>query len=678
MKTPNKTYKSKAAALLDDPYLQHYQSFIDRRKELLEFKKKKYAGSGNLSDFANGHHYYGMRKTSAGSWTFREWAPNAQRIFLIGDFSGWKEMSEFELKRINKKGDWEIELAEEKISHEMLYKLKLYWEGGEGERIPSYATRAVQDFSTNIFSAQVWEPERPYVFKHSCPEQADPIIYEAHTGMAGEAEDVSSFIHFADHIIPYIAECEYNTIQLMAVMEHPYYGSFGYHVSNYFAVSSRFGTPEDFKYLVDRAHSLGLRIVMDIVHSHSVKNEQEGLARFDGTIYQYFHEGEKGNHWLWDSYCFDYSKPEVVHFLLSNCKYWLEEYNIDGFRFDGITSMLYSHHGLGKDFTSYDDYFNGDADEDAFCYLALANELTHQIHPNAMTIAEDVSGMPGLCCPVSEGGCGFDFRMAMGVTDCWFKLLDIPDESWNISYLTHELLNKRAEEKTISYVECHDQALVGGKTAIFTLIDKEMYFNMHAGSENLVIDRGIALHKIMRIATIFTGDSGYLNFMGNEFGHPEWIDFPREGNGWSYKYARRQWSLKDDKNLRYHHLLNFDNAAIKMAGKEEIYKTDPCLLHFDSQDKVFAVKRGEMVLFVNLHPEKSYEGYGVECLPGKYHIALNSDKGCMGGFERIDEQIDYYTEHYIENDTVKNILKVYLPSRTAVVLKRNEALASHP
>jgi 1,4-alpha-glucan branching enzyme len=603
-------------------------------------------------------------------WVFREWAPNAERVFLIGDFSKWQELAEFEMNRIDNQGNWELSMPASTLVHGMFYKLKLYWPGGSGERLPAYVRRAVQDLNTHHFTAQIWEPESKFTFRHKAPQVAEPIIYEAHVGMASEKCEVGSFTNFTENVLPYIASCGYNTVQLMAILEHPYYGSFGYHVSNFFAVSSRFGTPEEFKALVDEAHKLGLRIIVDIVHSHSVKNEYEGLGRFDGTNFQYFHQGQRGNHWLWDSYCFDYSKPQVLHFLLSNCKYWLEEYNIDGFRFDGVTSMLYYHHGLGKAFTSYDDYFGDEVDEDAYCYLALANKLIHQYRRDAISVAEDVSGMPGLCAPYREGGAGFDYRMAMGVTDRWFKLMDIPDECWEMHELLHELMNKRPEEKTISYLECHDQALVGGKSAIFTLIDKEMYYSMNRGCNNMTVDRGIALHKIMRIATMFTAANGYLNFMGNEFGHPEWIDFPREGNNWSYHYARRLWTLKDDASLRYRDLLLFDNAAIKTVSDSEFYKYPPMELACDNNDKVFAVKRGEKLLVVNLHPYNSYEGYGIETLPGDYRIALDSDSPEFGGFDRIDSTSLYSTIPTPCGETIKDYLKLYLPARTAIVLDR--------
>ena len=456
------------------------------------------------------------------------------------------------------------------LSHGVLYKLWIEWPGGGGERIPAYCTRVVQDPQTKVFCAQVWNPE-PYVWKHRNPgPRPHPFIYECHIGMSGEEEKVATFDEFRRNVLPRVKRLGYDVLQIMALQEHPYYGSFGYQVSSFFALSSRFGTPEEFKRLVDEAHAAGIAVIMDIVHSHAVGNEVEGLGRLDGRDDLYFYPGDAGHHPAWGTRCFDYGKDEVKYFLLSNCKYWMEEYHIDGFRFDGVTSMLYWNHGLGVDFGNYDVYFNSGVDENAVSYLGLANMLIHEINPKAITIAEDVSGMAGLAAPFAAGGVGFDFRMAMGIADHWIKWIkELPDEQWTPGMIWWELTNKRADEKTVSYAECHDQALVGDKTIIFRLIDKEMYFSMRKDQQNLLVDRGIALHKMIRLVTAATCGGGYLDFMGNEFGHPEWIDFPREGNGWSFKHARRLWSIADNPELRYHGLEEFDVEMVHFLKKEK-------------------------------------------------------------------------------------------------------------
>jgi 1,4-alpha-glucan branching enzyme len=659
---------------LSDPWLEPYKGIIEARISKCHTKERHLAGEGSLKQFAMGHYYYGLHFNNAG-WIFREWAPNAQSIYLTGTFSKWKEKPEYRLERINHYGDWEIILPPGSINHGDLYKLSIHWVGGKGERIPSYATRVVQDVKTKIFSCQVWQPESPYKWRtdNFDPKDTAPVIYEAHIGMATAEEKLGTYREFTENIIPFIAGSGYNTIQLMAIQEHPFYGSFGYHVSSFFAASSRFGTPEDLKELIDKAHESGLRVIMDLVHSHSVKNVNEGLGFFDGTPGQYFHTNERRNHVAWDSLCFDYGKDNVLHFLLSNCRFWLEEYKFDGFRFDGVTSMIYYNHGLEKSFTSYDDYFNSGQDEDALVYLFLANKMIHDFKPGAVTIAEEMSGMPGLACDTYKKGYGFDFRLSMGVPDFWIKLVkDTPDENWDMGYLVHELSQHRPEEKIVSYCESHDQALVGDKTLIFRMLDAEMYTGMTKSYHSISMDRGIALHKMIRLITFSTAGGGYLNFMGNEFGHPEWIDFPREGNNWSYKYARRQWDLAYNKDLKYSYLLKFDNAMIRLHKEfgllDDMYINR---IYENNSDKVIAFTRGEFLMVFNFNTTRSFTDYGIP-LKGKFKVVLDSDDPEFGGFDRINRTSYYTSTRKAERPTLDQpfYLYLYLPSRTALVFKK--------
>ena len=632
-------------------------------------------GTNNLSEFASGYLYFGLHKTEEG-YVLREWAPNATEIYVVGDFNGWKEGPRYAMKRVKGTvGNWEIKIKNKSFRHGSLYKLIVHWDGGQGERIPAWATRVVQDPDTHIFSAQVWNPEEAYKWQVEKfrPTTNPLLIYECHIGMAQDKEAVGTYAEFRDNILPRISADGYNCIQIMAIQEHPYYGSFGYHVSSFFAPSSRFGTPDDLKSLVDKAHSMGLAVVMDIVHSHAVKNEVEGLANFAGDPYQYFNKGDRREHPAWDSLCFDYGKNEVLHFLLSNCKYWLEEFHFDGFRFDGVTSMLYYSHGLGESFMSYGDYYNGHQDGDAITYLTLANELIHAVNKNSITIAEEVSGMPGLALPMKDGGYGFNYRLAMNIPDYWIKIIkELRDEDWKPSSILWELTNRRKDEKTISYAESHDQALVGDKTIIFRLIDSDMYWHFKKGDENSNVNRGIALHKMIRLATIGTINGGYLNFMGNEFGHPEWVDFPREGNGWSYKYARRQWNLVDNKELCFHYLGDFDAAMLKLLKKHKSFeKQNVVEIWHNDGDQVFAFRRGDLLFFFNFSPNNSYTGYGFMVEQGAYEYLLNTDDVAFGGNGFNDDKMIHYTvyDHHLARDN-KGWLKLYLPTRTACVLRK--------
>ena len=678
--------KKQIGLVARDKYLEPFEEAIQGRHDHALWKINELTRNGevSLSDFANGYRYFGLHQLKDG-WVFREWAPHATDIFLVGDFNNWTESESYKCNRIAGTGNWELYLPLDAISHGNLYKMHVKWEGGSGERIPAWATRVVQDDITKIFSAQVWAPKEEYQWKDNrfCLEESkkkrtftpkkDPLlIYECHIGMAQDAEKVGTYTEFKDNILPRIASAGYNAIQIMAIQEHPYYGSFGYHVSSFFAPSSRCGTPEELKELIDTAHQMGISVIMDIVHSHAVKNEVEGLGNIAGDPNQYFYSGERREHPAWDSLCFDYGKNEVIHFLLSNCKYWLTEFHFDGFRFDGVTSMLYYSHGLGETFTGYQDYFNGHQDDNAICYLTLANELIHQVYPKAITIAEEVSGMPGLAAKFKDGGYGFDYRLAMNIPDYWIRTIkEKKDEDWKPSSIFWEVKNRRADEKTISYCESHDQALVGDKTIIFRLIDADMYWHFKRGDETNLVHRGIALHKMIRLVTLGSINGGYLNFMGNEFGHPEWIDFPREGNGWSHKYARRQWNLVDNEDLDYHFLSDFDRAMIKVVKSEKRFNLTPVeeVWHNDG-DQVLAFKRGKLLFVFNFSPTQSFADYGLLVEAGEYEVVLNTDAKDFGGNGLADDNVKHFTNYDPLYEKVgKGWLKLYIPARSAIVLR---------
>lgn len=656
-----------------DPYLEPYKDAIQGRANyacLLKQQLKSESPDGSLAGYALAHKYYGLHFLN-GEAILREYAPNATAIYLIGNFNDWKKHSAYSFTRLASSGNWELRVSASVLPHLELYKLIIEWDGGTGERIPAYANYVIQDDQTHIFSAAVWSPQEPYTPQYEAPAlgKRPLLIYEAHVGMSAEVGGVASYDHFRENVLPRIARLGYNAVQLMAIQEHPYYGSFGYHVSSFYAPSSRFGTPCALRHLIDEAHRLGLMVIMDLVHSHAVKNEVEGIGKYDGKRSIYFHEGTRGEHPLWDSLCFDYAKPSTLLFLLSNCRYWLEEYGFDGYRFDGVTSMIYQNHGLGEAFTSYNDYYNGSQDGDAIAYLTLANDLIHEIRPKAITIAEEVSGMPGLAAPIKEGGFGFDFRLAMNVPDYWIKTIkEKRDEDWSVGNIFFELTNRRNDEKTISYVESHDQALVGDKTVIFRLIDKEMYWHMSRNGRSLAVDRGMALTKIIRLLTITTINGGYLNFMGNEFGHPEWIDFPREGNSWSHHYARRQWSLADNKELRYSELLAYDHDLVSLLSEAEGFQqTNVSGYHVHEKDQVMAYGRGDLLIVVNLSPTKSYSDYLIGVPPGKYETLINTDALAYGGFGSADDSLPHFSQEMPEGTR----LSLYLPTRSGVILRRS-------
>ena len=655
------------------PYADHLRARYKRYRDRLDAIVH---AEGSLEQFTRGHEYFGLNRGEhdgqAGVW-YREWAPGAKALYLTGDFNDWNRQSH-PLHR-NQFGVWSLFLPDseygERLVHGSRVKVHVVSATGSMDRIPAYIRRAYWEKDTNIYTGQYWQPPQPYPWRNPIPKlQGAPHIYEAHVGMATEDERVGTYAEFKNTVLPRIANAGYNVVQLMAIQEHPYYASFGYHVSNYFAASSRFGTPEELKDLIDTAHQYGLLVLLDVVHSHAVKNIYDGLNQFDGTDNQYFHAAGRGEHPAWDSRLFDYSRWEVLRFLLSNVRFWLEEYRFDGFRFDGVTSMMYLHHGLGHGFNSYDDYLIHEIDNDAIVYLQLANKVAHDVAPHAISVAEDVSGMVGLARPLDEGGLGFDYRLAMGIPDYWIRILkEKRDEDWHMGELYHMLINRRRSEKHIAYTESHDQALVGDKTIAFWLMDAEMYWYMSKDMRSLKIDRGIALHKMIRLVTFALGGDGYLNFMGNEFGHPEWIDFPRPGNNFSYKYARRQWSLVDNPLLRYRDLGEFDREMLALDGKFNLLSDSLTeLIHLDEEKKLMLFRRGPLVFLFNWHPNASYADYRVGVPePRNYRLILNTDDLWFGGHGLVLTGQGYPWQHVAEHGRPQSI-QVYLPARTAQVL----------
>ncbi len=652
-----------------DPYLAPHEDDLKLRVQNYMDKRAALVGDGSLVDFANGHTYFGIHPTADG-WVYREWAPAADAMYFTGDFNGW-DIGACPMRKLDG-GVFEVYLK----GHDALHigqkvQAIVHHNGDILRRVPTYATRVVQDPETYLWCAEVdstMTDDFPWTDAGFKPATT-PLIYECHIGMAQDKYDVGSYREFTENILPRVKKLGYNTIQIMAVMEHPYYGSFGYQVANFFAASSRYGTSWELKNLINTAHKMGITVLLDVVHSHAVKNVGEGLNYFDGTEYQFFHEGGKGNHSAWDTKLFNYGKNEVLHFLLSNLKFWMDAYHFDGFRFDGVTSMLYHDHGLGSAFTDYSMYFSLNTDTEAVTYLMLANELIHTLNPRAVTIAEDMSGMPGMCLPIKDGGIGFNYRLSMGVPDLWIKLLkEYSDENWNLDWLWWELNARRPMEKNIGYCESHDQALVGDKTIMFRLCDANMYTGMNKNSGDAVVDRGVALHKMIRLVTATLAGEGYLNFMGNEFGHPEWIDFPREGNGWSYHYCRRQWHLADNPDLRYGQLEAFDKAMIALLRRERLLSKNTTLGLIHNDEKRLVYTKGKVTFAFNFHPTGSYEEFFVPVPEtGDYVAVLSSDDEAFGGFGRVDKTYRYIAT--VSANGQPGFL-CYLPARTAAVFKK--------
>ncbi|RDW78823.1 1,4-alpha-glucan branching enzyme GLC3 [Aspergillus mulundensis] len=681
------TAPSDGTGIIDlDPWLEPFREAIQRRFNYVDsWIKTIDEAEGGLDKFSKGYERFGFNVSDNGDITYREWAPNAVEAALVGDFNNW-DTGANPMTR-NDFGVWEIALPAKDgapvIPHDSKVKITMVTRSGERiYRIPAWIKRVVQDLDVSpIYESVFWNPPeaKRYNFQHGRPKKPESLrIYEAHVGISSPETKVATYKEFTANMLPRIKYLGYNAIQLMAIMEHAYYASFGYQVNNFFAASSRYGNPEDLKELVDTAHSMGLVVLLDVVHSHASKNVDDGLNMFDGSDHLYFHSGPKGQHDLWDSRLFNYGNHEVLRFLLSNLRFWMEEYGFDGFRFDGVTSMLYTHHGIGTGFSGgYHEYFGPAVDDDGVMYLALANEMLHRLYPECITVAEDVSGMPALCLPHSVGGVGFDYRLAMAIPDMYIKLLkEKSDADWDIGNLAFTLTNRRHGEKTIAYAESHDQALVGDKTLMMWLCDKEMYTHMSVLTEfTPIIERGMALHKMIRLVTHALGGEGYLNFEGNEFGHPEWLDFPRAGNNNSFWYARRQLNLTEDHLLRYKFLNEFDRAMQLTESKYGWLHAAQAYISLKHEgDKVLVFERAGLLWVFNFHPTESFTDYrvGVE-QAGTYRVVLDTDDEAFGGLGRIDKGTRFFTSDMGWNGR-RNFLQVYIPTRTALALALEETL----
>ncbi|XP_058885659.1 1,4-alpha-glucan-branching enzyme-like [Acipenser ruthenus] len=665
-----------------DPFLKPFEKDFTRRYTRFNNKLMSIEeAEGGFDKYTRGYESFGVHRQPDGSLYFKEWAPGAEAVFLAGDFNEWNTSSHPYNKREHGKWDLIVPPKVDKspaVPHGSILKVVIRSRSGQLlYRISPWAKYVVRDDNNLIYDWVHWDPPQPYMHKHSRPKKPQSLrIYECHVGIASPEEKVASYSNFTYNVLPKIKDLGYNCIQLMAIMEHAYYASFGYQITSFYAASSRYGNPEELKELVDTAHSMGIIVLLDVVHSHASKNTEDGLNQFDGTDSCFFHSGSRGEHVLWGSRLFDYSNWEVLRFLLSNLRWWIEEYRFDGFRFDGVTSMLYHHHGIGTGFSGdYSEYFGLHVDEESLVYLMLANQMLHSLCPDYITIAEDVSGMPGLCCPIEEGGTGFDYRLAMAVPDKWIQILkELKDEDWNMGNIVYTLTNRRYGEKCIVYAESHDQALVGDKTLAFWLMDAEMYTNMSKLSPlTQVIDRGIQLHKMIRLITHGLGGEGYLNFIGNEFGHPEWLDFPRKGNNESYHYARRQFQLVEKDDLHYRELYNFDRDMNRVEEKYGWLSAPPANVSTQHEgDKIIAFERGTVLFIFNFHPSNSYTDYrvGVE-MSGKYKIVLDSDEAQYGGHQRLDHNTEFFTEAVPYNGC-SNSAMVYIPCRTAIVLANED------
>ncbi len=635
---------------------------------------------GSLQNYADLHLTLGMHTITTDDGRryrrLREWMPAATALWLATDRLKFQRWAKYAFRRVTPEGLWELDVPEEELPHGAYMELRVLpdaagaSDGRPQRRVPAFARWVEQDAQVpEQWCARVWDPATPYTFRHDDhPRNLEfPRIYEAHVGIAqpyvGRTQhSVGSYAAFARDILPRIRDAGYTVVQLMGIPEHPLYKSFGYQVSNYFAPSSRFGLPDDFKALVDEAHRLGLAILLDITHSHAAPNTEQGIARYDASAYFF---ADKDNQW--GTLSFDYGKEMTRRFLLSNCRWWMEEFHVDGFRFDAVGNMIYRDHGFGDDFSHVGRCFytadgSNRVDEDGVLYLELANTLIHELKPQSLTVAEEFSGMPGMTSPTRDAGLGFDYRFAMGIPDFWGKFIK---EGRPIGTLWHEMTNHRRYERTISYVACHDQCINGKDAMIWRLIGDEMHTHMSRFTDSWNTSRGLALYKLMRLATLTTAAHGYLNFMGDEFGHPEWID--------GEAYAHRQWHLTERDDLKYADLAAFDRDCLLHIVRRhpEQFREQVRLRHLDEEDRILAFERGRLFCAFNFHELRSRPSLEVWTTPGKYVETLSTDEDRYAGHSNLTVT-EPPVEHFSDpaSGATEQRITLYLPPLTALVLLR--------
>jgi len=658
---------------LQDSELMDYAGFFSRRIELFSQEIQRLRNEwGSLAAYAGLHRELGMHKTERDGkryWRFREWAPAANSLYLAMDRVNFARRYEYRFARTDDPMLWELFVPAEELPHGTYYELHVASSRTRGHvrRVPAFAVWVEQNRDNeNQWCARVWDPPEAYAFRYPQPPRSlFPRIYEAHVGIAQSvlgkrAKQFGTYRHFAEKVLPRIQKGGYTAVQLMGIPEHPLYKSFGYQVSGYFAPSSRFGTPDDFKYLVDEAHRLGLAVILDITHSHACPNTEQGLARYDTSRY-FFRELKT----QWDTVSFDYSQERTRRFLLSNCRYWLEEFRIDGFRFDAVGNMIYLDHGLDDDFSHVGRCFFGKdgknrLDENGVLYLSLANTLVHELAPHAVTIAEEFSGAPGMSCAPENAGLGFDYRFAMGLPDFWAKFIE---EGRTMGQMWHELNNRRHYDKTISYTECHDQCINGDDAFIWRMIKEDMYEHMSVFSDSWKCSRGMALHKLTRFVTLATAGQGWLNFMGNEFGHPEWID--------SEDYDHRQWHLAETTHLKYSKLDAFDRNMLKLVREyPEQFKRGPRFRHIHEEDRLLAFERGTLLFVFNFHELLAQNHLALMVTPGKYTEIFSSDELAYAGYGNLSTRAP--SEHFSDpaSGMCEQRITLYMPPLTGLALLR--------
>ena len=585
--------------------------------------------------------------------TFRVWAPHAQAVFVSGDFCGW-EPTVHELTRINNEGIFEGTVSNVRPYDSYKYVIKasdgrMLWKADpyarHAQTRPESASKVYED-QNYLWKDETWLKQR------SIPFQQPMNIYEVHLGSwkHGENGEFLSYRQLADTLIPYVKQMHYTHIELLPITEFPYDPSWGYQVTGYFAVTSRFGTPDDFKYLIDKAHQNGIGVILDWVPGHFTKDEY-GLYEFDGECCYEYSDERKKEHKSWGTRVFDYGRGEVCSFLFSSACYWIEQFHLDGLRVDAVSSMLFLDYDRPQHLAAKNIY-GGNENLEVLDFFKTLNYYVQENYPGVMMIAEEATAYPKITAPIQDGGLGFHFKWNMG----WMNdSLDYIEENpiyrqWSHNKLTFSMCYAFVENFILPI--SHDEVVHLKKS----LLDK-----FPVG-----YDDKFSNYKTF-LGYMFAHPGKKLTFMGTEI--PQFIEWDEN--------KELDWMLLD---FPSHY-----NAHRFAQELNQYYRKTPALWQQDggwegfewhvvddASHNVFAFSRkaadGQEVLVISNFSGENWEQYSIGFHDERsYKMALNSDAKKFGGQGIVNRNLKTKQQQCGE---YSNTLQLTIPAFSTMYLEK--------
>ncbi|MGE8206491.1 1,4-alpha-glucan branching protein GlgB [Heyndrickxia sp. NPDC080065] len=578
---------------------------------------------------------------------FSVWAPNARRVSVVGDFNQWNG-SEFRMERVERSGIWTLFIPNLKESE--IYKYEILSPSNElvlkadpyafySEVRPNTASK-IYDLNKYKWNDQKWMRKRSKNDLYHRPMS----IYEVHIGSWRKKGDGGfyTFLELADHLIEYVLDCGYTHIELMPIMEHPYDRSWGYQITGYYSMTSRYGTPEDFMYFVDCCHQAGIGVILDWVPVHFCK-DAHGLGRFDGTPLFEPIDPLKAERPNWGTYNFDYEKPEVRSFLFSNVMFWMDIYHVDGFRIDAVSSLIYLNHDHSMPVT-LKNIDGGEENLEAIQFLKDLNVHIFNKYPGVLMMAEEATAWPLVSKPTTWGGLGFNYKWNMGwVNDVLrYMQLNLDERPNNHHLLTFSFFYAFSENFLLPF--SHDE-MVYGKRSLLNKMPGD-YWQKFANLRLL-------------FGYYFTHPGKKLMFMGSEFGQfDEWKDlseldwnlFSFESHSQFHKYFKELNQFYKNTNCLWR--LDHDESGFEWIDPNS---NEQCVISFIRKGK----RKGDYCIVVCNFSANTYFQYriGVPAI-GKYLEVFNSDKVQFGGSGQCNndsilvEKISFHKQPYSMKITV--------------------------